>query len=221
MRYCLALLKITLHTRCVCRRPFIFSMPAIGRFCQMGTILAHCPRRTLTEADRQRNVERRIIRFVQLSYIVVGYSIGNLPLGHLLYQILYRKTVALYLVNKNTASQLIIKVLQPIVITPRLHINLFPHQFGHILQRLHPSLISLHNDLMRDDLLATIKQTILPLIGYRQMIGYQVALACTQHPNQFIHISGHLHPKMQPQTLGKLLGQFILKSHLLPPIIKI
>ena len=78
----------------------------------------------------------------------------------------------------DTSSELFVQIDQPFIIFSGLHIYIFPDEFRHVFQWFGASAVTLHDDLVRDDLLTAIYQAVFPFFSDRQVVGNEVSLAC-------------------------------------------
>ena len=97
---------------------------------------------------------------------------------HLGDEVFCTDTVVGHFMDVDTSSELFVQIDQPFIIFSRLYIYIFPDEFRHVFQWFGTSVITLHDDLVRDDLFTAIKQTVFPFFSDRQVVGDEVSLAC-------------------------------------------
>ena len=193
-------------------------MPFVGGGCQLRTVFPDCPRCTLVKADGESDIQVRVIGGIKLCHIIVCYGIGDFSLCHLGDEVFCTDTVVGHFMDVDTSSELFVQIDQPFIIFSGLHIYIFPDEFRYVFQWFGASAVTLHDDLVRDDLFAAIKQAVFPFLGDGKVVGYEVSLACQQLLYEFVHIPGYLYSQLHSQALGKLFAQLILESHVLATV---
>ena len=153
-------------------------MPFVGGGCQLRTVFPDCPRCTLVKADGESDIQVRVIGGIKLCHVIVCYGIGDFSLCHLGDEVFCTDTVVGHFMDVDTSSEFFVQIDQPFIIFSGLHIYIFPDEFRHVFQWFGASAVTLHDDLVRDDLLTAIYQAVFPFFSDRQVVGNEVSLAC-------------------------------------------